>query len=58
MQGWSQAVLKELFISALNKLKTHLEAPPRLETITPTPSSQPDHNNNTDPTAEDPEPPP
>ena len=55
MQGWSQAVLKELFISALNKLKTHLEAPPRLEPITPTPPSQPDHNNNTDPTAEDPE---
>ena len=39
-QRWDQAVLKELFVSALNKLKSQLEAPDIPTDVTPTPPSQ------------------
>ena len=55
MQGWDQAVLRDLFLSALNKLKCLLEAPlPANVNVTPTPPSQEEEANIIQPPVENP----
>ena len=57
MQGWDQAeaVLRDLFLSALNKLKCQLEAPlPANVNVTPTPPSQEEEANIIQPPVENP----